>query len=193
MKETEMITTKKHALIDLLTKIGVIKYGDFELSSGKSSSIYIDLRSIIAHPQAMRYVAYAYMDELLELSHYDLILGIPYGALPIATVVAFLSETPLVYIRKEPKMHGVSKNIEGEWEPMQHVVIIDDVLTTGNSIAKTVVLLRSYGLVVDDAIVMVDRQQEGVDNLRDLRVNAHAIFTLDELLGIEEKRSHPNG
>ena len=181
-----MIVTKKHTLIDRLTKIGVIKYGygNFELSSGKISSVYIDLRSIIAHPQIMRYVAYAYMDELLELPHYDLILGIPYGALPIATVVAFLSKTPLVYMRKESKMHGVSKNIEGEWEPMQHVVVIDDVLTTGNSIAKTVALLRSYGLVVNDAIVGVDRQQEGVENLRDLHVNAHAIFTLDELLSV---------
>ena len=105
------------------------------------------------------------MPAKLDLMECDRIAGIPYAALPIGMAVSLASGVPLIYNRKESKSHGLGKEIEGLWQPGERVVIIEDVITTGGSIVSSVELFRAAGLVVEDAIVLLDRQQGGVENL----------------------------
>ena len=80
--------------------------------------------------------------------------------------VSLASGVPLIYNRKESKSHGLGKDIEGLWQPGERVVIIEDVITTGGSIVSSVEQFRAAGLVVEDAIVLLDRQQGGVETFK---------------------------
>ena len=183
-------TTHRHRdMIIGLAELGALKFGDFTLASGKRSSIYVDLRLLVSQPSLMQTAARAYA-MLLESLDCDRIAGIPYAALPIGAAVSLASGIPLIYNRKESKSHGLGKDIEGIWQPGDRVVIIEDVITTGGSIIKFVELFRSAGLVVEDAVVLLDRQQGGVENLQKQGIRAHSVLALDEVLRLLAATGH---
>ena len=176
-------------LIVGLAELGALQFGDFTLASGKRSSMYVDLRLLVSRPNLMQAAACAYARKL-DLMQCDRIAGIPYAALPIGMAVSLASGVPLIYNRKESKSHGLGKDIEGLWQPGERVVIIEDVITTGGSIVSSVELFRAAGLVVEDAIVLLDRQQGGVENLRKVGIRVHSVLALDEVLGLLAKTGH---
>ena len=176
-------------LITGLADLGGLQFGDFTLASGKRSSIYVDLRLLVSQPNLMQAAARAYAREL-NLMECDRIAGIPYAALPIGMAVSLASGVPLIYNRKESKSHGLGKEIEGLWQPGERVVIIEDVITTGGSIVSSVELFRAAGLVVEDAIVLLDRQQGGVENLREAGIRVHSVLELGDVLQLLAKTGH---
>ena len=176
-------------LIIGLAELGALQFGDFTLASGKRSSIYVDLRLLVSRPNLMQAAACAYAKKL-DLLEGDRIAGIPYAALPIGMAVSLASGVPLIYNRKESKSHGLGKDIEGLWQPGELVVIIEDVITTGGSIVSSVDLFRAAGLVVEDAIVLLDRQQGGVENLRKVGIRVHSVLALDEVLDLLARTGH---
>ena len=167
-------------LINGLVDLGSFQSGEFTLASGKQSSLYVDLRLLISKPRLMQEAARVYANELKELEC-DLVAGIPYAALPIGAAVSLESGIPLIYNRKESKTHGLGKTMEGKWSEGERVVIIEDVITTGGSILSSVELFRSAGLVVEHAVVFLDRQQGGVENLKEKGVQVHSILDLQEV------------
>ncbi len=169
------------ALIRGLHELGAIKFGDFTLASGMKSPFYIDLRLLVSRPELLAQAAEAYAAILNQL-RFDRVAGVPYAALPIGTAVALAAGAPLIYPRKESKAYGLSKDIEGAWEPGERVVIIEDLITSGGSTVKTAERLRAAGLVVEDAIVLIDREQGGVENLAAAGIRAHSVFKLTAAL-----------
>ena len=99
-------------LIFALYDIGCIKIGDFTLASGMKSPIYIDLRPIVSHPSLMKMVAEALWAKISSLQA-ELLCGIPYNALPIATCMSLTKNVPMVMVRKELKQHGTKREVEG--------------------------------------------------------------------------------
>ena len=182
------VTTHRGLIIGL-AELGALQFGDFTLASGKSSSIYVDLRLLVSQPSLMQKAARAYTQKLGQLQC-DRIAGIPYAALPIGAAVSLASGIPLIYNRKETKSHGLGKDIEGIWQPGERVVVIEDVITTGGSIMNSVDLFRSAGLVVEDAVVLLDRQQGGVENLRKEGIRVHSVLVLDEVLQLLTATEH---
>ena len=176
-------------LIIGLAELGALQFGDFTLASGKRSSLYVDLRLLVSQPSLMQTAAGAYA-KVLESLECDRIAGIPYAALPIGAAVSLASGVPLIYNRKESKRHGLGKNIEGVWQPGDRVVIIEDVITTGGSIVSSVDLFRAAGLVVEDAVVLLDRQQGGVENLREVGIRVHSVLALNEVLELLATTGH---
>lgn len=176
-------------LITGLADLGALQFGDFTLASGKRSSMYVDLRLLVSRPDLMQAAAAAYAKELAALQC-DRIAGVPYAALPIGMAVALTSGVPLIYNRKESKSHGLGKDIEGLWQPGERVVIIEDVITTGGSIVSSVELFRAAGLVVEDAIVLLDRQQGGVENLRKAGIRVHSVLALGDVLDLLSGTGH---
>ena len=113
--------------------------------------------------------------------------GLTFGADPIAVAAAFASEQnekPInaFSIRKTRKDHGIVRWIEGDIQPGERVAIIDDVATTGGSTIKAIERARSEGLDVTKAVVLVDRQEGGLDNIREHVPNVSSIVTRDELV-----------
>jgi len=171
------------SLIANLADLEAIKFGSFTLASGIVSPFYIDLRLLVSRPALLAQAATAYA-ALLAALPCDRIAGVPYAALPIGTAVAIESDKPLIYMRKEAKTHGLGKVIEGVWQPGERVVIIEDLITSGGSIIQTAEQLRAAGLIVEDAIVLIDRQQGGVENLAAAGITAHSVMTLQTLVDV---------
>ena len=169
------------ALIAALHDLGAIKFGDFTLASGIRSPIYIDLRLLVSRPQVLAQAAAAYAELLADIAC-DRVAGVPYAALPIGTAIAIAADKPLIYPRKEVKTHGLGRQIEGAWEPGERVVVVEDLITSGGSTIQTAETLRAAGLVVEDVIVLIDREQGGVEKLAAAGIRAHSVFRLRPLL-----------
>jgi len=164
-----------------LHEMGCIRFGQFTLASGLTSPVYIDLRLLAGDPATLARTAQVYAAQLAGLSA-ERVAGVPYAALPIATAVSLETGLPLIYPRKEAKKHGLGQNIEGGFQPGDQVVVIEDLVTTAGSLVRTVELLRAAGLVVTDAVVLIDREQGGRENLAAAGVTLHAAFTFSQLL-----------
>jgi orotate phosphoribosyltransferase len=167
-------------IIQSLYQIGAIQFGEFVLKSGKTSSIYINLRKIISYPDLLRTIANA-MWEKIKSCQFDLVCGVPYTALPIATCVSLDHGIPMIMRRKEKKDYGTKQMVEGVFKPDQTCFIIEDIITTGGSILETADELENAGLRVQDVIALIDREQGGKENLTK-KYRVHTLFTLSDVL-----------
>ena len=164
-----------------LHDLGCIRFGQFTLASGLSSPVYIDLRLLAGDPAALARTAQAYAAQLTGLKM-DRIAGVPYAALPIATAVSLETGLPFIYPRKEAKKHGRGQNIEGGYKPGERVIVIEDLVTTAGSLVRSIETLREAGLVVEDAVALIDREQGGREHLAAAGVRLHTAFTFSQLL-----------
>ncbi|MCG6910355.1 MAG: orotate phosphoribosyltransferase [Deltaproteobacteria bacterium] len=158
----------------------------FKLVSGKMSRFYVNCKPTTMSPRGMFLVGNLVYNAVKTLDVCG-IGGLTFGADPIAVATAYtsaLKEKPLqaFSIRKEKKDHGDIRWIEGDLEAGSRVVIIDDVATTGGSTIKAIERATSEGLVVVKAVILVDRQEGGVDNIREHVPDISAIITRDELV-----------
>ena len=168
----------------ILVENGVVQFGNFTLSSGKTSPYYIDLRLVPSFPEVFSKVVTAYessLKVLIGLDNVGAIGGVPTSGLTYATVVAYNLKKPLVYIREENKTYGTRKNVEGVLKTGCKVAIIDDLITTGGSLIKTIDALRQKGGEVDNVIVLIDRLEGGKDLLAEKGVKLNAITDISEL------------
>jgi orotate phosphoribosyltransferase len=164
-------------LILALYQIGAIKLGEFTLKSGQVSPVYIDLRQIISFPHILRTVS-ALMWKSVANTPFDLICGIPYTALPMATCMSLQNDRPMVMRRKEKKDYGTKQLIEGRFHAGQTCLLVEDVITTGGSVLETAKDLEAAGLIIKDVVVLIDREQGGNQNLRAHDYHVHATITL---------------
>ncbi|EDV94864.1 uridine 5'-monophosphate synthase [Drosophila grimshawi] len=171
------------ALALKLFEINAFKFGDFKMKVGINSPVYFDLRVIVSYPDVMKTVSellVAHIKELQLSSKH--VCGVPYTALPLATIVSVQQHTPMLVRRKEAKDYGTKKLIEGIYHAGDTCLIVEDVVTSGSSILDTVRDLKSEGIVCTDAVVVVDREQGGVANIAKHGVRMHSLFTLSFLL-----------
>ncbi len=162
----------------------------FRLVSGRMSSFYVNCKPTVLSPLGMVLTGHLVFEAVKDLDIVG-IGGLTFGADPIAVATAFASQLqakPInaFSIRKTRKDHGIAKWVEGDMHPGDRVVIIDDVATTGQSTIQAIARAREEGLVVVRAVVLVDRQEGGLDNIRAHVPDVKAIITRDELMaGLE--------
>jgi uridine monophosphate synthetase len=164
-----------------LFDIEAVRFGRFALHSGKISPIYIDLRLLISRPSVLRQAAIEYSRVLAGLT-YDLLAAIPHAGLPIGTAIALETDQPLVFPRKQIKTYGTGKQIEGKWQVGQTAIVIEDLITSGDSILQGIAALKASGLHVREALVLIDRQQGGREALAAAGYQLHAVMTMTDLL-----------
>ncbi len=174
---------------------GCVRFGDFELKSGRRSPIYLDLRNLAGHPDLMRRIARRYLS-LLEsrvpipestprdgaTNTFSRIAGVPLAGLPIATAVSLESDIPMVYPRPGVKTHGTGAVIEGPFRRGERVVVIDDVATSGISVLDAVARLRGAGLEVGVAVVLIDRDGGAAEALEAEGVELRAVTGLGAIV-----------
>jgi uridine monophosphate synthetase len=112
----------------------------------------------------------------------DRILGVPTAGVPFATVVSQKLGIPLIYYRQARKEHGVRKKIEGILERNDRVLIIDDLITTGESVIESAEVVRDQGGVVNELVVLLDREQGGREKLKASRIEPHVLFKISDAM-----------
>jgi uridine monophosphate synthetase len=166
-------------LVRRLHAIGGVRFGEFVLKSGATSPFYVDLRVVISHPEVLAEVGRLMAAEVLRCRA-DRIAGIPYAGLPLAVAASLTAGVPLVYARRAEKTYGTRRRIEGNFEPGERVVVIDDIVTDGGSKLEAIEPLEAAGLVVEDLVVLVDREQGGRERLLAKGYRLHAVLTISQ-------------
>jgi orotate phosphoribosyltransferase len=178
----------KQELIDILCRQS-FKYTEepsFKLVSGRLSRFYVNCKPTTLSARGMYLVGHLMFNEIKD-SPVSAVGGLTFGADPIAVATAFVSALEAqpvnaFSIRKSRKDHGIIRWMEGDVNPGQSVVIIDDVATTGGSTIKAIERAQSEGLEVVKSVILVDRQEGGLDNIRGHVEDVTAIVTRDDLV-----------
>jgi orotate phosphoribosyltransferase len=159
----------------------IIKFGEFTLASGKSSSYYVDLRLVPSYPHEFRMMIKYLENQITEdigLENFESIVSVPTGGLIIGSALAIETVKPLIYVRSKPKNYGTSKSVEGKIHDGMKVVMIDDVATTGGSVVNAIKSLTEVNVPVKDAYVIVDRMEGADEALAELGVKMHSILNI---------------
>jgi orotate phosphoribosyltransferase len=166
-----------------LVRNNALSIGNYILHSGKKSPYYVDLRQSISDPIAMDWIgnslAHMVFNEIGK-AKVDKIMGVPTAGIPIATIVSQKLAIPMLYYRKERKEHGVQKKIEGNMKRNDRIVMIDDLITTGQSVIDAAEAARDQGGIVSELAVLLDREQGGQDYIRSHGIEPHALFDISE-------------
>ena len=158
----------KKELLPLVRKEAWLKLPEpIQLSSGKMSDRYFDGRKITLHPRGMNLFARAIL-EMADLAKIDAVGGPSIGADPIATAVSLIAflekkkEIPAFLVRKEPKRYGLQKQVEGaDLKPGMSVLIVEDVVTSGQSILNAISAVEANGAKIAQVICLLDRDEGG--------------------------------
>lgn len=181
---TADLPSVRQYLLDLFCEVAY-KEGDFVLSSGQRSRYYINGKQVTLHAQGGLAVGRVLLS--LVPAEAQAVAGLTLGADPLVTATSVVgayegrSLTALI-VRKEAKGHGTQAYIEGPTLPKGSlVVVLEDVVTTGQSALKAVERLQQAGYTVNQIIALVDRQQGGAELYHQNRLMFQAVFSLQDL------------
>lgn len=180
-KNSENVKTE---ICKILNKIGALEFGAFRLSSGKISPYYIDLRILPSFPDAFHKICNFYVNFIKEevgVEKFERIAGIPVAGIPFASLMAYHLKKPFLYIRKGVRLHGRQRRVEGVIAPGDHVLLVDDLITTGLSLKKAAKAVIAEGGVVTDAVVLLDREEGGKERLEKNGIKLHAMIRVSEI------------
>ena len=156
-------------LLDVALELGALKYGQFTLTSGRTSSYYFDGRLLSLDPEGARLITEAMLPVLREAG-VEAVGGLTLGADPIVASIALASGQtghgmPAFIVRKEVKAHGTGKGIEGPLRSGSRVAIVDDVCTTGDSLFQAIEAAEAAGCTVVKVAAILDRKEGGSEEL----------------------------
>lgn len=166
-------------LIEILRDKSLLK-GRFVLASGKESDYYLDCkRTTLSSPRGLYLASRLLFQQIKEIQHkkhIDAIGGLTIGAAPLSIGISQLAlhhnwELPAFSVRDDQKAHGTKRLIEGGVEPGWNVVIVDDVMTTGNSVMKAIKAVEGQGARVAHVLILIDREEGGMDLLHEYDVD----------------------
>ncbi|MBU7581306.1 MAG: orotate phosphoribosyltransferase [Nostoc sp. TH1S01] len=181
---TADLATLRHKLLDLFCQLAY-QEGDFVLASGLRSTYYINKTQVTLHPQGSLAVG-RLLFPLLPADT-EAVAGLTLGADPIVTAVSVVSvyenrPIPALIIRKEAKGYGTKAYIEGPTLPEgAKIVVLEDVVTTGQSALKAVNRLKDAGYNVEQVIGLVDRKQGGAELYQSVGLKFEALFGIEEV------------
>jgi orotate phosphoribosyltransferase len=157
----------------------------FRLVSGRMSQYYINCKKTTYNAEAMNLIGEILFDKICDLDP-DAVGGLTLGADPLAfavSMISFQKGKPIraFVIRKKPKDHGTRAAIEGNLEGVRKVVILEDVVTTGQSTLEAISRSREANLEILKVVALVDREEGGKEEiLKEVR-SFEALFSKSEL------------
>jgi orotate phosphoribosyltransferase len=177
-----------------LLQINAIKLNPknpFTWASGWKSPIYCDNRIILSFPAVRNYVREEFSRQIeKQFGKPDVIAGVATGAIGIGALVAEDLGLPFVYVRPEPKKHGRQNQVEGFLQRGQSVVVVEDLISTGNSSLLAVEALRQEGASVKGMVAIFSYGFEVANqNFEQARVD---LFTLSDYSNLLDAAAYKN-
>lgn len=179
---TSVSTATINRVADELHAHGLIKFGEFTLKSGIVSPFYIDLREVQSYPSTYQAVTDAYAEMLDGVDESVYIAGVPEAGTPLASMVAYKLGRRMVQPRKVIKDHGTKSSVEGAYSQGDKVILIDDLITKGDSKLEAITQVTSAGLQVEGFLVLIDREQGGLDVIRQAGYAIEAATTISVII-----------
>lgn len=160
-----------------------LRFGQFTLASGKTSTYYLDGKQVTLDAEGARLIGEGLLDLFGETAMPDAVGGMSIGADPITSAVITMSAvrgTPIrgFLVRKQPKGHGTNRFIEGPVQPGESVVIVEDVVTTGGSSLEAIERVEAFGLKVIRVAAVVDRMEGGAKAFEERGIPFSSLFTI---------------
>ena len=174
----------KSELARILNRVGVLKFGTFKLTSGEVSPYYLDLRIVPSFPDAFKRICDLYLALIkrdVGADGFDRIAGIPTAGISFASIASYHLGKPFLYVRSTERQHGRGRWVEGVLLLGDRVLLMDDLITKGGSIVKSAEAVRAEGGVVTDAVVLLNREENGEANLAENGIKLHYMLTTSEL------------
>ena len=174
---------------ELLLQINAIKLNPknpFTWASGWKSPIYCDNRLTLSFPPIRNYLREEFSKTIeREFGKPDVIAGVATGAIGIGVLVAEYMGLPFVYVRPEPKKHGRLNQVEGFLQKGQNVVVVEDLISTGNSSLLAVEALREAGANVKGMVAIFTYGFDNAsENFKNANVNLFTLSNYDHLLNL---------
>lgn len=161
--------------------------GQFTLASGKQSTLYIDARLTTMSPEGLSLIGPMALSCIRTSWKADSVGGLTLGADPISYAIAYASATSPVpvrafTVRKEAKAHGTARRIEGPFREGDHVVVVEDVITTGGSALRAIDAILSAGGHVSGVFALVDREEGGREAITEAGYPVLSMVTASEII-----------
>jgi len=171
-------------LSDALKECGALQFGEFTLASGAKSDYYINIKKASTDPKVLGLIARLMAQKAKDAgADADRIAGVVLGAVPLEAALALETGLPFVMVRKEKKDHGTGKQIEGDLDEGDRILMVEDVVTTAGSCIKGIHALREAGADVRWVISVIDREAGGAEVLEAEGVKFIPLVKGSELLG----------
>lgn len=167
-------------IVRTLLDANAVRFGDFTLTSGEKSDVYIDVKRAWTDPKRLDLLARALANRVGSV---DRLAGMELGAVPLVVATALRTGHSYVVLRKGSREHGTRQAFEGEIAPGLRVLLIEDVTTTGGSTLRSVEIVRGAGGLVDRVLVVVDRESGAAARLAAVGIRLEPLVTLSELRG----------
>jgi len=173
---------ERKRIIDLLLSSGSVRFGQFTLTSGQTSKVYIDVKRAWTDPARLNVMAEALAR---RVGNADRLAGMELGAVPLVVATALRTGRPYLVIRKAARDHGTKQRFEGEIPAGSQVLLIEDASSTGGSAMESVRIIREAGGVVTRALVVVDRGMGAIERLKAEGITLDPLVTLGEIPGAD--------
>ena len=194
-----MILNKETAIktAELLLQIKAIKLEPqepFTWASGWKSPIYCDNRIILSYPPIRNFVRENFARQIEELyGKPDVIAGVATGAIGIGMLVAEYMNLPFIYVRPEAKGHGRKNQIEGRLESGQTVVVIEDLISTGNSSLNAIKALQEANVTIKGLLAIFSYGFKiSEDNFKKANIDLYTLSGYDHLIDTAVKSKYIN-
>jgi orotate phosphoribosyltransferase len=179
--------------------IQVYKDKPFVFVSGRISPVYIDCRKILSFPAEREYIVTELARKAeadIGRASIDVVAGGETAGIPYAAYVSHLLKKPMIYIRKQPKGYGGTKQIEGILDPGKRVLLVEDLITDGLSKLRFNIGIRGAGAKMTHCLCVFDyasdrlNQHEGRDNLAKNDIVLHVLANWDDVLDTGLSKSY---
>jgi orotate phosphoribosyltransferase len=179
--------TEYSALVTLLADRSA-KIGEFTLASGKRSQFYIDARLTTMSPDGLKLIGGLGFSAIVNAAwEIDAVGGLTLGADPISYAISYTSAStshPLraFSVRKEAKVHGTAKLIEGPVYEGDRVAVVEDVITTGDSALRAIAAARNANMIVIGVLALIDREEGGREAIERIGIPVLSLANAKDIL-----------
>jgi orotate phosphoribosyltransferase len=177
------MTLSRQALAAQIANASLLR-GTFTLRSGRTSHYYLDKYRFSTRPEILRALGELFAQRIATYVNVTKLAGAELGGIPLVSAASLASGVPCIFIRNQKKDYGTARQLEGELNAADRVVVLEDVATTGGQVLEAAQVIAQAGATVLAIIATIDRLEGARENIERAGYAFDALFTVRDL-GVE--------